>query len=119
MKYDEIVIIYSFSCHSKPVFFSPVDLQHNYHLFVDSALCCHLLNLPSTMHSVLLFHLIISDPTTEVTLSINPPDRLIKEGDNVEIHCEGNGNPQPFLSLSFKNEEVIFNQDVIIHVMSA
>ncbi|KAK7156411.1 hypothetical protein R3I94_006465 [Phoxinus phoxinus] len=45
-------------------------------------------------------------PTTEVTLSINPPDRLIKEGDTVEIYCEGNGKPQPIYTLSFKDKEM-------------
>ncbi|XP_050985544.1 melanoma cell adhesion molecule b isoform X2 [Labeo rohita] len=39
-------------------------------------------------------------PTTEVTLYRNPPDRLIKEGDTVEIRCEGNGNPQPLFTFT-------------------
>ncbi|ROL53337.1 Cell surface glycoprotein MUC18 [Anabarilius grahami] len=43
-------------------------------------------------------------PTTELTLSINSPERLIKEGDTVEIHCEGNGNPQPLLTFTHKGE---------------
>ncbi|XP_056119352.1 melanoma cell adhesion molecule b [Rhinichthys klamathensis goyatoka] len=52
-------------------------------------------------------------PTTEVTLSINPPDRLIKEGDTVEIHCEGNGKPQPILSFTFKHEEMLGEENGI------
>ncbi|XDV32344.1 hypothetical protein PO909_003194 [Leuciscus waleckii] len=44
-------------------------------------------------------------PTTEVTLSMNTPERLIKEGDTVEIQCEGNGKPQPIFTFTFKQEE--------------
>ncbi|KAK2881087.1 hypothetical protein QQF64_008574 [Cirrhinus molitorella] len=45
-------------------------------------------------------------PTTNVTLYVNPPDRLIKEGDTVDIQCEGNGNPQPVFTFTHKEEEL-------------
>uniref|UniRef100_A0A672QI26 Cell surface glycoprotein MUC18-like n=1 Tax=Sinocyclocheilus grahami TaxID=75366 RepID=A0A672QI26_SINGR len=46
-------------------------------------------------------------PTTEVTMSVNPPDRLIKEGDTVEIRCEGNGKPQPFFDFTHNGEMLL------------
>ncbi|XP_058600465.1 melanoma cell adhesion molecule b isoform X1 [Onychostoma macrolepis] len=45
-------------------------------------------------------------PTTEVTVHVYPPDRLIKEGDTVEIRCEGNGNPQPVFTFTHKEIEL-------------
>lgn len=52
-------------------------------------------------------------PTTEVTVSINSTDRLIKEGDTVEIHCVGNGNPQPIFTFTFKDKEMFGEENGI------
>ncbi|TRZ02057.1 hypothetical protein DNTS_031647 [Danionella cerebrum] len=43
-------------------------------------------------------------PTTSITLSVNPADKLLKEGDTVEMRCEGNGNPQPLFTFTHKEE---------------
>ncbi|XP_077064614.1 melanoma cell adhesion molecule b isoform X2 [Siphateles boraxobius] len=53
------------------------------------------------------FQITVFYPTTKVTLYMNPPDRLIKEGDIVEIHCKGNGKPQPIFTLTFKDKEIL------------
>ncbi|XP_043115828.1 melanoma cell adhesion molecule b isoform X2 [Puntigrus tetrazona] len=53
-------------------------------------------------------------PTTEVTVYVNPPDRLIKEGDTVEIRCEGNGNPQPVFSFTHKGEDLSSNNEMLL-----
>lgn len=50
-------------------------------------------------------NIIVHYPMTEVTVSVSPPDRLIKEGDTVEIRCVGNGNPQPLFTFTHKGEE--------------
>ena len=48
--------------------------------------------------------LCVSDPTDEVNLWVKSPKREIKEGDTVELECQGNGNPQP--SFIFRHKEV-------------
>ncbi|XP_016344301.1 cell surface glycoprotein MUC18-like isoform X5 [Sinocyclocheilus anshuiensis] len=53
-------------------------------------------------------------PTTEVTMSVNPPDRLIKEGDTVEILCEGNGKPQPFFDFTHNGNELSSNEEMLL-----
>lgn len=53
--------------------------------------------------SILSFYFIIADPTTEVTMWANPPEKLLKEGDTLEIGCTGNGNPQPIFTF-YKNK---------------
>lgn len=50
----------------------------------------------------------MADPTTEVTVFRNSPDRLVKEGDSVEIKCQGNGNPQPVKSFTHNNVRILF-----------
>ncbi|XP_073718701.1 melanoma cell adhesion molecule b [Misgurnus anguillicaudatus] len=45
-------------------------------------------------------------PTTHVTMSINSPEKLFKEGDTVEIRCKGNGNPQPLFTFMHNEDEV-------------
>ncbi|XP_063798990.1 cell surface glycoprotein MUC18 isoform X3 [Pseudophryne corroboree] len=42
---------------------------------------------------------------TKVTLFIKPQSDKIKEGDTVELICEGNGNPQPEISLYKKGND--------------
>ncbi|XP_057206462.1 melanoma cell adhesion molecule b isoform X2 [Triplophysa rosa] len=56
-------------------------------------------------------------PTTEVTMWANPSEKLLKEGDAVEIGCKGNGNPQPIFTfihdkneLSSENELLVFKE---------
>ncbi|XP_016335341.1 cell surface glycoprotein MUC18 isoform X3 [Sinocyclocheilus anshuiensis] len=59
-------------------------------------------------------NIIVHYPTTEVTVYVNPPDRLIKEGDTVEIRCEGNGNPQPVLTFTHKGEELSADNEMLL-----
>ncbi|XP_073674368.1 melanoma cell adhesion molecule b isoform X2 [Garra rufa] len=53
-------------------------------------------------------------PTTDVRLYLNPPDKLIKEGDTVEIRCEGNGNPQPVFSFTHKGEDLRSENEILL-----
>ncbi|XP_059370422.1 melanoma cell adhesion molecule b isoform X2 [Carassius carassius] len=53
-------------------------------------------------------------PTTEVKVYVNQPDRLIKEGDTVEIWCEGNGNPQPVFTFTHNGEELNENNQMLL-----
>ncbi|XP_051962918.1 cell surface glycoprotein MUC18-like [Xyrauchen texanus] len=48
-------------------------------------------------------------PTTEVTLSINPDNPFLKEGDTVKIRCKGNGNPPPLIS--FRHKEMLLESE--------
>ncbi|XP_065137265.1 melanoma cell adhesion molecule b isoform X2 [Paramisgurnus dabryanus] len=50
-------------------------------------------------------------PTTHVTMSINPPEKLFKEGDTVEIRCKGNGNPQPIFTFMHNNKGLLESSD--------
>ncbi|XP_051535845.1 cell surface glycoprotein MUC18-like isoform X2 [Myxocyprinus asiaticus] len=53
-------------------------------------------------------------PTTEVTLSANLDNLLLKEGDTVEIRCKGNGNPQPLFTFKHKEEVLRSENDLLI-----
>ncbi|XP_060799839.1 melanoma cell adhesion molecule b isoform X2 [Neoarius graeffei] len=53
-------------------------------------------------------------PTSEVTVFQDSPDRLVKEGDNVEIRCEGDGNPQPVKSFKYNNEVLLADMDRLV-----
>lgn len=44
------------------------------------------------------------DPTTMVELWKDSPQGLVKEGDTVELRCQGDGNPPP--SFIFNSEQV-------------
>ena len=44
------------------------------------------------------------DPTTNVELWRELPKGLVKEGDTVEIRCQGDGNPPP--PYTFNREQV-------------
>ncbi|XP_017574132.2 melanoma cell adhesion molecule b isoform X1 [Pygocentrus nattereri] len=44
-------------------------------------------------------------PSTEATMKQESPKGLIKEGDRVEISCQGNGNPQPFITFTYNDED--------------
>ncbi|XP_016128079.1 cell surface glycoprotein MUC18 isoform X2 [Sinocyclocheilus grahami] len=59
-------------------------------------------------------NIIVHYPTTEVTMYVNPPDRHIKEGDTVEIRCEGNGNPQPVFTFTHKGEELSADNEMLL-----
>ncbi|XP_067306811.1 melanoma cell adhesion molecule b [Pseudorasbora parva] len=52
-------------------------------------------------------------PTTEVHLSINSPNRLIKEGDTVEIHCKGNGNTLSLYTFRHKEEVLTTDNEIL------
>ncbi|XP_060744555.1 melanoma cell adhesion molecule b isoform X2 [Tachysurus vachellii] len=56
-------------------------------------------------------------PTSKVTVFQDSPEHLVKEGDRVEIRCEGDGNPQPVKSFTHNNEELInsFENMVVLH----
>ncbi|XP_056329633.1 melanoma cell adhesion molecule b isoform X2 [Danio aesculapii] len=62
------------------------------------------------------FNVTIYYPTTNVTLSINSPDKLIKEGDTVELRCEGNGNPEPIFSFKHNEEDLKSKENGILHL---
>uniref|UniRef100_A0A8C1TZ16 Melanoma cell adhesion molecule b n=1 Tax=Cyprinus carpio TaxID=7962 RepID=A0A8C1TZ16_CYPCA len=53
-------------------------------------------------------------PTTEVTLSVNPHDRLIKEGDTVKIRCVGNGKPPPIFSFTHNGDELSSDEEMLL-----
>lgn len=44
-------------------------------------------------------------PTTSIKVYFKSPSEIIKEGDNVSLICEGNGNPQPSYSLEKKGND--------------
>lgn len=48
-------------------------------------------------------NVIITDPTSKVTVFRDSPEHLVKEGDSVEIRCEGDGNPQPVKTFTHNN----------------
>lgn len=50
-------------------------------------------------------------PTTAISVWVESPTGLVKEGDTVEIRCRGNGNPQPPLTF-YKNEETLSSDSV-------
>ncbi|XP_051717083.1 melanoma cell adhesion molecule b isoform X2 [Ctenopharyngodon idella] len=60
-----------------------------------------------------LINITVHYPTTKLTLSINSPERLIKEGDTVEIHCEGNGKPQPIFTFIHKGEYLSAENEIL------
>lgn len=49
------------------------------------------------------FYFIITDPTSEVKFFQDSPTQLVKEGDQVELRCEGDGNPQPVKTYMHNN----------------
>ncbi|XP_051966754.1 melanoma cell adhesion molecule b isoform X2 [Xyrauchen texanus] len=53
-------------------------------------------------------------PTTEVTLSTNLNNLLLKEGETVEIRCKGNGNPPPLFTFKHKEEVLASENDLLI-----
>ncbi|XP_075696203.1 cell surface glycoprotein MUC18 isoform X2 [Rhinoderma darwinii] len=50
-------------------------------------------------------------PNSEVKLFVKTQSELIKEGDNVELMCKGDGNPQPQITLYRKEEDTIISED--------
>ncbi|XP_027029800.1 melanoma cell adhesion molecule b isoform X1 [Tachysurus fulvidraco] len=56
-------------------------------------------------------------PTSKVTVFRDSPQHLVKEGDTVEIRCEGDGNPQPVKTFTHNNEELSnsFENMVVLH----
>ncbi|KAI5620819.1 cell surface glycoprotein MUC18 isoform X1 [Silurus asotus] len=53
-------------------------------------------------------------PTSEVTMFLDPPELLVKEGDNIEIICQGDGNPQPVKSFTHNNEAIDTDLDKLV-----
>ncbi|XP_062263093.1 cell surface glycoprotein MUC18 [Platichthys flesus] len=56
-------------------------------------------------------------PTTMVELWKEAPRGLVKEGDAVELHCQGDGNPPPSFIFS-REQEVDFDVPVLGHVLA-
>ncbi|XP_036416805.1 melanoma cell adhesion molecule b isoform X2 [Colossoma macropomum] len=52
-------------------------------------------------------------PTTEATMKQESPKGLIKEGDRVEIRCQGNGNPEPFITFSY-NDDLLSDNNLLV-----
>lgn len=53
-------------------------------------------------------------PTTALTVWVESPKRLIKEGDTVEIRCRGNGHPQPPLTFFYDETELANTEDGLV-----
>ncbi|XP_076002205.1 melanoma cell adhesion molecule b isoform X2 [Genypterus blacodes] len=53
-------------------------------------------------------------PSTAITMSVESPQGLIKEGDTVELQCLGNGNPQPAFTLKHGVTETILDSNVAV-----
>ncbi|KAL7831771.1 hypothetical protein AOLI_G00293190 [Acnodon oligacanthus] len=53
-------------------------------------------------------------PTTEATMKQESPKGLIKEGDRVEIRCQGNGNPQPFIAFTYNDEDLQSENNLLV-----
>ncbi|XP_067364780.1 melanoma cell adhesion molecule b isoform X3 [Channa argus] len=45
-------------------------------------------------------------PTTAVNMWVESPKGIIKEGDTIELRCQGNGNKPSVLTISHKNQSV-------------
>ncbi|XP_069803213.1 cell surface glycoprotein MUC18 isoform X2 [Dendropsophus ebraccatus] len=50
-------------------------------------------------------NIMVDYPNTEVRLYVRGKSEIIKEGDEVELKCVGNGNPQPEITLHRKDED--------------
>ncbi|CAI9532522.1 unnamed protein product, partial [Staurois parvus] len=50
-------------------------------------------------------------PTTSIKVYFRSPSEMIKEGDIVDLNCEGNGNPQPSYTLKKKHNDTILEED--------
>ncbi|XP_046719589.1 melanoma cell adhesion molecule b isoform X4 [Silurus meridionalis] len=53
-------------------------------------------------------------PTSEVTMFLDSPELLVKEGDSIEIICQGDGNPQPVKSFTHNNEAIDTDLDKLV-----
>ncbi|KAB5550284.1 hypothetical protein PHYPO_G00052070 [Pangasianodon hypophthalmus] len=53
-------------------------------------------------------------PTSEITVFRDFPDRLVKEGDSVEIRCQGDGNPQPVKSFIHNKRVLQEDEDTLV-----
>ncbi|XP_040181452.1 cell surface glycoprotein MUC18 isoform X2 [Rana temporaria] len=51
-------------------------------------------------------------PTTSIKVYFKSPSEIIKEGDTVDLICEGNGNPQPSYTLGKKGDDATLTEDL-------
>ncbi|XP_026869186.2 melanoma cell adhesion molecule b isoform X2 [Electrophorus electricus] len=61
-----------------------------------------------------IFHVELHYSTTKVTISVDSPHRLVKEGDRVKIRCKGNGNPQPIFSFQHNSRSLNVELDHVV-----
>ncbi|CAL8351088.1 unnamed protein product [Lota lota] len=57
--------------------------------------------------------ILVNYPTDEVNLWVKSPKRDIKEGDTVELQCQGNGYPQPTFTFRQGGEDLKSNSNVL------
>ncbi|TSQ58049.1 Cell surface glycoprotein MUC18 [Bagarius yarrelli] len=53
-------------------------------------------------------------PTSEVIVFQDSPQQLVKEGDSVELRCQGDGNPQPVKTFMHNNEVLQTDEDRLV-----
>ncbi|XP_056398333.1 cell surface glycoprotein MUC18 isoform X2 [Hyla sarda] len=87
----------------KSILSSPVEKSDAYSTFY----CEVSYHLPKGLHmkESERKNITVDYPSTEVQLYVKSKSEMIKEGDDVELICVGNGNPQPEITLYKKDEE--------------
>ncbi|KAK3560721.1 hypothetical protein QTP86_014727 [Hemibagrus guttatus] len=64
-----------------------------------------------------MVNITIHYPTSKVEVIQDSPKQLIKEGDRVELRCEGDGNPQPIKSFMHNNDQITpsYEDRLVLH----
>ncbi|XP_058268837.1 melanoma cell adhesion molecule b isoform X3 [Hemibagrus wyckioides] len=64
-----------------------------------------------------MVNITIHYPTSEVKVFQDPPEQLVKEGDQVELRCEGDGNPQPVKTYMHDNVQIPLSHEdrLVLH----
>ncbi|XP_053307956.1 cell surface glycoprotein MUC18 [Spea bombifrons] len=67
---------------------------------VSYSLPGHLMMMESAKGNITVYY-----PNTQLTMFKKSPTETVKEGDTVELKCEGNGNPQPEITYYKRDED--------------